>query len=257
MMIFFGAIFLFSSSKLQHYTSLDFSSTTLSITFLTVNENPYALGQVLSHYQTDTRQFFEEVVEIIASGSSEKANAQDMPSQIKPLLDAYISGGVLTGYKLEVIREQQSPLTGVNVVSLHCGAGQSGVCEKPQNIFGSACNVGYVVVDDNGMCYKDQVCCFYDGTKYHNDPKTKDVAIVHCGINAHEGTCGVKTSTTALTCSNDLGGNPDDCNTANNGKTPICCYTPAAASFPKNIAVAEIPIFYKNTPLSFLKVSAW
>ncbi|MBI5697595.1 MAG: hypothetical protein HZC29_03690, partial [Thaumarchaeota archaeon] len=84
-MIFFGAIFLFSSSKLQHYTSLDFSSTTLSITFLTVNENPYALGQVLSHYQTDTRQFFEEVVEIIASGSSEKANAQDMPSQIKPL----------------------------------------------------------------------------------------------------------------------------------------------------------------------------
>ncbi len=244
---------------IQTFFSFSSSPIAYSVEFVQIYSKPFMLAEVLTQAKFGDRHLLEQAIEISAANSVQGANADNLPPGLASFVDSYN----FKNYYISVNREGKE-IINVESTRFKCGDNLEGWCVIPVINFG--CDVGRVEISQSkNQCVSAvQVCCKEDRQEYARTiGARRGIAVVSCGNNGI-GVCseGVQPWTvfsTADTCTQNriTLGNPPECSTVNNGKTPVCCAplteeTSIATGLTTN---AIVPLLYKQT-LGTLEVTA-
>ena len=249
-----------------------------SLEFLTASAKPFYVGETLSFYSMEDRQFFEHALESTVAGSAEKASSLGVVNKMKDFIDIYD----FNKYYISISNGNDIILPMDNL-PIACGGNDNstpeGVCVNfAKDPFQSSrygkCGVGRVEIEGTSQCRFYQICCKEDGPTYSEYlNKNPDVEMVPCaqgkGVCSSDPWKGHDTSLGSLNCDEGRIRFPDDesCQNANTkdinlgldetSQTPICCVqeTPKTLTSAGITFTAEIPLFFRGIQDAMIEVN--
>src|SRR3989338_1510451 len=220
-----------------------------SIDFVSIQNKPFMVTEVLSHVQFGDRQLLEQAIETSAVSSVQKANTVGLPGDLNSFMKSYD----LTQYYISVKRDTNEVMS-MDSSESKCGENNEGWCVWPL-VYGESCDVGRIEIDDKGLCNPLQLCCKHDLTAYVQLPDHSN--IVPCGSG---GVCSW--GQRYVTWWNPLSlfnkrycrqgqiylGQPPECDGANGGATEVCCAPQTEETLLSACMAmkAVVPLLYKD-----------